>query len=141
MGSDEGSGARDVDDLRATASDVGVIVVVAAHGSRNELANQAHRDLVEVLAERTPVAVAPAFLELASPAIPDAIDQAVARGAGRVRLLPYFLHPGRHSVEDLPRIVDEARARHPGTDIDLLEPFGADPRLLDVLAHQIDDAL
>jgi sirohydrochlorin ferrochelatase len=141
VANDEGCGAPAGDEVATTATQVAVVVVVGAHGSRNELANQAHRDLVEVLAERTPVPVAPAFLELATPSIPDAIDQAVLGGAGRVRLLPYFLHPGRHSVEDLPRIVDEARTRHPGTDIDLLDPFGADPRLLGVLAHQIEDAL
>lgn len=112
-------------------------MVVAAHGSRNQLANQAHRDLVDHLAELVDAPVVAAFLELAEPSIPVAIDTAIADGDLTVRVLPYFLHPGRHLVDDLPRIVAEARVRHPAAEVDLLDSFGADPRLLDLLVSQV----
>lgn len=119
-----------------------VAVVVAAHGSRADAANLAHRDLVAALAERVGLlAVLPAFLELAEPSIPDAIDTAVTAGAREVLVLPYFLHPGRHLVEDLPAIVADAQDRHPGVSFRLLGSFGADPAVVDLLAAQARTAL
>lgn len=114
-------------------------VVLIAHGSRAEAANEAHRNVCRELAERTGGDVVAAFLELAEPSIPDAIATA-ATGAARVVVLPYFLYPGRHVAEDIPRFVDQARADLDGIEVVLLHPFGADPRAVDLLATQITDA-
>ncbi len=118
-----------------------VVVVVAAHGSRAVAANDAHRAVVARLAEQVPVRVVPAFLELTEPSIADAIDVAVAGGASSVVVLPYFLHPGRHLTEDLPRIVAEADERHPSATVRLAPSFGADPALGAVLAAQVARSL
>ena len=115
--------------------------MVAAHGSRAEAANDAHRAVVARLAQQVPTAVVPAFLELTVPSIADAIDVAVAGGATTVVVLPYFLHPGRHLSEDLPRIVADATGRHPSVTVRLAPSFGADPALGDVLAAQVVRAL
>lgn len=116
-------------------------VVVAAHGSRAEESNEAHRTLVRALEARIGVPATPAFLELADPSIPAALAGAVEAGAGRVVLVPFFLHPGRHLREDVPALVREARVRFPGVTIELLGAFGADPALLDALAGQVTVAL
>jgi len=118
-----------------------VAIVVAAHGSRAEGANLAHRDVVTELDGRIGPPATPAFLELAEPSIPTGIDAAVAAGATTVLVLPYFLHPGRHLSDDLPAIVADAVVRHPGHQIRLLDSFGADPALLAVLVAQVDAAL
>lgn len=121
------------------------VVVVAAHGSRADAANTAHRELVRSVdansAVKSTAQAVPAFLELAEPSIPDAIDAAVARGAATVLVLPYFLHPGRHLARDLTGIVAEATDRHPSTRIELLGLFGADPSLPALVAGQIEAAL
>jgi sirohydrochlorin ferrochelatase len=116
-------------------------VVVAAHGSRAEPANAAHREVVEALAADVDVTVTPAFLELAEPSIGDAIDAAVAGGAARVLVLPYFLHPGRHLLEDIPAIVDDAAARHDDVEVAMLGSFGSEPALAEVLSAQVTSAL
>lgn len=121
--------------------DHSTVVVVAAHGSRADAANVAHREVVDELAAAVSSSVAPAFLELAQPSIPDAIDTAVANGAATVLVLPYFLHPGRHLTEDLPAIVAEANGRHPDVEVALLGSFGAEAGLTDVLVAQVAAAL
>lgn len=126
---------------RPAGDDGATTVVVAAHGSRAGAANDAHRRVVAALAGAVDTPVTAAFLELAEPAIGDAIDAAVANGAGRVLVLPYFLHPGRHLVEDLPAIVADADARHPAATVALLGSFGAEPGLLDVLVAQVEAAV
>lgn len=120
---------------------IGPIVIVAAHGSRAEEANAAHRRVVADMADRVAGKVEPAFLELAEPSIPAAIDAAVAAGGAPVLVLPYFLYPGRHTTRDLPAILAEATARHPGHDIRLLDLFGARAGVVEVLVQQVTDAL
>ena len=117
------------------------VVVLAAHGSRAEAANTAHRDLANAVAAQSLASVVPAFLELAEPSIPAAIDDAVAGGATSVLVLPYFLHPGRHLAVDLSGIVTRATDRHPGADVRLLDLFGADPALAALVDAQITAAL
>ena len=95
--------------------------------------------MADAVAERggpaTPVI--PAYLELAEPSIPDAIDAAVADGARTIRLVPHFLGPGNHVAVDIPGIVDAARERHPGVDLQLAEFLGADPGLVELLASRV----
>lgn len=117
------------------------LVVVAAHGSRAEAANRAHRELIAAVGRRSAVPVTPAFLELAEPSIPAAIDTAVEEGADRVLVLPYFLHPGRHLAHDLTAIVEAADERHRPASVELLELFGADPSLVELVTAQIESAL
>lgn len=119
------------------------VVVLVAHGSRVPEASVAHRAVCSQLEHRlgddTPVE--PAFLELNEPDIPTAIDQAVAGGAERVVVLPYFLHPGNHTLRDIPQEVEDARRRHPATSIHQAAVFGADPALVSALADQVRSAL
>ena len=116
-------------------------VVVAAHGSRAEAANDAHRQVVAALDAAIEATALPAFLELTGPSIPEVIDQAVADGATEILVLPYFLHPGRHNGEDMPAIVSAAMDRHSAVDVRLLDLFGADPALVQVLIAQAQGAL
>ncbi|MFN8018759.1 MAG: CbiX/SirB N-terminal domain-containing protein [Acidimicrobiales bacterium] len=112
-------------------------VVLVAHGSRAAEANDAHLAMAADLQRAIDVPVVAAFLELAEPSIPEGIVAAADGGADRVLVLPHFLYPGRHVGQDIPALVDEARARRPGTAIELLGPSGADPALVDLLAAQV----
>ena len=118
-----------------------VVVVVAAHGSRAPAANDAHQGVVNALAAVVDLPVTPAYLELAEPSIPDAIDTAIASGAATVLVLPYFLHPGRHLTDDLPQIIREASGRHPASAVELLASFGSEPGLLEILVAQVNAAV
>ena len=114
--------------------------LVVAHGSRNPDLVDAHREVCDAIAGKAGdrARVRPAYLELTEPSIPDAIDSAIDSGAGRVVLVPYFLHVGNHTLRDLPSILDEARARHPQAELVLAPHLGFDERLVDVA---IDRAL
>lgn len=112
------------------------VVVLVAHGSRAEAANDAHRAMSERVATAGGVPVVPAFLELAEPSIGEGIDRAVELGATTVRVIPYFLYPGRHVRDDIPRIVAEAAERHgAAATIELAAHVGDDPRMVQLLAE------
>jgi sirohydrochlorin ferrochelatase len=108
--------------------------LVVAHGSRNAALTAAHDRICAAIAERvaTEADVRAAYLEITEPSIPDAIDAAVADGARRIVLVPYFLHVGNHTMRDLPELLDAAAHRHPDVRFAMAEHLGIDDRLVDL---------
>ena len=45
-----------------------------------------------------------------------------------------FLGAGKHAREDLPVLVEALRRAHPQVRLNLQQPVGEDPRVLDLLA-------
>ncbi len=118
-----------------------VALVLVAHGSRREAANDEVRALAERLARQGGgrfATVTAGFLELAEPSIPAAIEGAIAAGAAEVRVLPWFLSAGRHVREDIPAQVATVQARHPGVTIRLLGHAGALPGMAELLLAAAD---
>ena len=119
------------------------LTLLIAHGSRNPRSALAHAQLCESVQAASsallgaPMIVRPAYLEITSPSISEAIDEAIAQGAGSIRLLPHFLGPGNHVLVDIPALAEEARRRHPGIHIELAEHLGADPALVELLARRV----
>lgn len=114
-----------------------VALQLIAHGSRRAEANA---DLEHVAAEvrtrgRYPV-VQVSFLELAEPDIEGGGALCVEAGASDVILLPYFLSPGKHVVEDLTAARDRLAARFPAVRFTLAEPLGRHPLLIDVVEQR-----
>ncbi|MBA2480780.1 MAG: cobalamin biosynthesis protein CbiX [Planctomycetes bacterium] len=109
-------------------------LLVVDHGSRREEANAQLADIASRLRRLRPTdAVEHAHMELGEPTIVQAFARLVAAGATTVSVLPYFLSGGRHSSEDIPRLVAEAVAAHPGvafTVAPALGPHDALARLL-----------
>lgn len=112
-------------------------IVLIAHGSRTVAANAAHRKMAVDLEAGLGMAVWAGFLELADPLIPAAIHQAVAAGATKVLVLPYFLYPGRHLSQDIPALVATTQGMHPDVEIVLMDGFGEDPAVLGLLVSQV----
>jgi len=85
--------------------------------------------------------VEPAHMELAEPSIATAFGRCVARGAKTVVVFPYFLLPGRHWSNDIPRLSAEAAREHPGVRYLVTAPFGLHPRMADVMRDRIEHCL
>lgn len=108
-------------------------LIIFAHGSSVEAANNAVRDAAATIRQRTSYQVQAAFLELASPDLPAAVQQMIESGAGRIIIVPYFLTPGVHLTQDLPRIVRELRNIYQGVPIDVTESLDGHPALIEAL--------
>jgi sirohydrochlorin ferrochelatase len=116
-------------------------LLLIAHGSRRDEANA---DLAHVAAAvrdrgRYPV-VQVSFLELAEPGIDAGAALCVEAGATDVILLPYFLSPGKHVVEDLTAARERLALRFPSVRFALAEPLGRHPLLIDVVEARARDA-
>ncbi len=112
--------------------------VLVDHGSRESAANALLDDVADEVRRRLPGAtVVAAHMELAEPSLADAIERCVAGGAREVVVHPYFLGPGRHSTEDIPRLAREAAERHPGVQVRVTEPLGLHDGLVDAVCDRL----
>ncbi len=114
-------------------------ILLIAHGSRLETANQDLLWLADELAQRRPGdLIETAFLEIAEPDIPTGGATCVERGAGRVVLVPFFLAAGRHASLHLAEHRDQLARRFPEVHWELRPPLGRHPGLIDVVSDRID---
>ena len=111
-------------------------IILFGHGSRDPLWRLPMETVAtRVRALQPGVAVRCAYLELDSPSLPEAAADVVASGAQQVTVLPMFLGTGRHAREDLPVLLDQLRAAHPGVSIEVNQAVGENSQVLDLLAR------
>jgi sirohydrochlorin ferrochelatase len=126
--------------LKIDDKDVGVILV--DHGSRRDESNAMLVDVVRSFAEAMGYGIVePAHMELAEPSIETAFSRCVARGAKTVIVFPYFLLPGRHWNDDIPRLAASAARQHPGISYLVTAPFGLHPLMAEVMRQRIEHCL
>ena len=109
-------------------------LLLVDHGSRRAESNAQLDDMAARVRALAPGdLVAAAHMEIAEPTIGQVIDALVAQGAREIVVLLYFLSDGRHSRTDVPALVAEAIALHPGVSArcgQALGPHDALARLL-----------
>lgn len=114
-------------------------LLLIAHGSRRPEANADLEFVAQALRARGHAIVRVAYLELVEPNIETGGAQCAEAGATEVILLPYFLSPGVHVVEDLTEARDKLGARFPQVRFVLAEPLGRHPLLVDVVEQRAQE--
>jgi sirohydrochlorin ferrochelatase/(2Fe-2S) ferredoxin len=121
--SDTASGTATLDDEA---------ILLAGHGSRREKSNEQVRELAAQLERRLGLPVDAAFLELAEPAIDEAID-GLAATVSQVSVVHLSLFAASHVKNDVPLAITQARERHPQLTINNGAHLGVHPAILDLL--------
>lgn len=121
-------------------------LLLVAHGSRMATSNDTVVELVQKLRPQLEdygfEAVAHAFLELTTPDIPEGIQELVNAGGTQVVILPYFLAPGTHVVDDVPELIDAARDSHPSVSFTVMPHLGGVEGIINLIlesARRHDD--
>src|SRR5690349_5468566 len=111
-------------------------IIIVDHGSRLPQSNEMLEEIAWLFSKRFAELydiVEPAHMELAEPSIATAYANCIQRGADRVIVCPFFLGPGKHWTQDIPRLAREAAANHPGTQYHVAQTLGIDELILDLL--------
>jgi len=114
-------------------------VLIVSHGSRETSANREFKRLVQSYRKRHPSwEIRHAFLELASPSIPEALESlgGVAK-SNPILVLPFFLFTARHVKRDIPAILKTFRKKNPRIKVKTGNPLGPDPKLLEILDQRL----
>lgn len=111
-------------------------IVLFAHGSRDPLWHKPIEAVAQAIAQRQPDAIVRcAYLELSTPSLPEVGAELAGRGVTQIRVFPMFLGIGKHAREDLPQLMADLRAAHPGVQFELLPAAGESPRLTALMAE------
>jgi len=110
-------------------------VILFAHGSRDPLWRLPIEAVADAIRQREPAAlVCCAYLELCSPDLAQAATDLIAAGAREIRVFPLFLGVGKHAREDLPQLLAQLQATHPGVAVELMPTAGEHPQLTALMA-------
>ncbi len=118
--------------------------IVLAHGSSAKVseANRIAFDIADVLRQKTDnILIETAILNRDSglPGIEEGVEKLIGAGVEKIIIAPLFLAGGMHIRNGIPEEITRLQARYPKVFIQLAEPFGADPRLADILLDRIHD--
>ncbi len=109
-------------------------LLIIDHGSKRESANAMLGDVVALLRQQRPeLIIHGAHMELAAPSIADGVQACVDDNATHIVAHPYMLSPGRHSMEDIPKMVNDALLRHDGVTGEVTAPLGVDISLAELI--------
>ncbi len=111
-------------------------IILFAHGSRDPLWRAPVEAVAaEIIARDDQALVRCAYLEMSEPELADAAIDLIASGARQIRVFPLFLGAGKHVREDLPGLIAQLRAQHPGVPVQLMPTAGEHTRLTGLLAE------
>ncbi|MFT4083398.1 MAG: sirohydrochlorin chelatase [Nocardioides sp.] len=117
-------------------------LVALAHGSRDPRSAATITALIEeVRAQRPDLRVEAAFLDLAKPSFPTVVGKLVRAGFEEIVVVPLLLTEAFHAKVDVPQLIGEATARHPGLKIHTSAILGLEATFLRVLDDRLRAAL
>lgn len=113
-------------------------ILLVDHGSRREEANAHLAIVADAVRARLPgETVEIAHMEIAEPTIARGIANCVEAGAELIVVHPYFLGPGLHTHESIPKLVEAAARQHPDVKIRVSEPLGFHAGLIDAVLDRV----
>ncbi len=115
-------------------------VVLVGRGSTDPDANAEHVKVARLLQEGRGLAgVEPAFISLAEPGVPAALERARRLGAERIVVLPYFLFDGVLPSRTREQALDWA-GEHPKLDVRCADVIGPEPALAQLVIERAEEA-
>ena len=113
-------------------------VILFAHGARDARWSMTLGELQKRVQARLPDAhVGVAFLEFQPPTLDAALGRAIGAGARSIDVMPVFWANGGHMASDVPPLLAELRASHPGLELRLLPVLSELPGMLDFIARAV----
>lgn len=113
-------------------------LILFGHGARDPEWAVPIRKLQRRVSEQRPdLVVEVAFLELARPLLPEAIEKLASGRCNRIAIVPVFLAQGGHLRNDVPKMLGELRQRFPGISLELWPALGEAEPVLDAMGAWI----
>ncbi|MDR3239158.1 MAG: CbiX/SirB N-terminal domain-containing protein [Clostridiales bacterium] len=117
-------------------------VLLLAHGSRAKVTEETFEAIALMTKKQLPgILMQTAYMEFSALNIADGLNELAAAGADEIVIVPYFLFTGMHIQKDIPAEIQRFHETRPDVSIRLGGTLGPDPRLADILADRVREAL
>ncbi len=117
-------------------------IVIIDHGSRREESNALFSEMVKRFRLQSEFTIVEeAHMEIVMPDLQTAMQSCVEQGATTVIIHPYFLAPGRHASEDVPKMAREAAAQFPTLNCIVTAPIADHSLMLSVMHDRVAEAI
>lgn len=115
-------------------------VILLAHGSRRDGANEVMSQLVEMVRKESDFKkVSSAFLQFSRPTLQEVLKEQVEEGLQEVTVMPVFLFNGIHLNEDIPEIIEQEKEKYPKVKILAAKALGMDRRIAEIVMDRIKE--
>lgn len=115
-------------------------VMVLAHGSKREEANEEIRSLVrEIQLSDSQGVYQVAFMQFGYPDIGKAVNELAAVGVEKIIVMPYFLVTGNHISIDIPDELEVQKQAHPGLEFVIAKHLNGHPGMIAVVKDRIQE--
>lgn len=116
-------------------------VILIGHGSRAAGADDDMERIAGCLREAADGTIVD-LCRMAGHGIPfgEAFERCVRQGAKTIIVIPYFLHFGVHLRQDIPELLRDAVAKHPGVRLVLGRHLGYDDALVALVGRRIAES-
>jgi sirohydrochlorin ferrochelatase len=116
-------------------------VILMGHGSRVPGAGEGMEKVARLLMEKRPgTMIETCYMSELGPHFPEILEKCVREGAGKVIVMPYFLHLGIHLREDIPEMMEREAKKYPGLTLILGRHLGFDESLADLVGKRLDES-
>lgn len=116
-------------------------VILMGHGSRVPGAGEGMEKVAQRLKEKRPGAmIETCYMSELGPHFPEILEKCAREGAGKVIVMPYFLHLGVHLREDIPAMMRMEAKKYPGMTLILGRHLGFDESLADLVGKRLDES-
>ncbi len=110
-------------------------IILFAHGSRDPQWRLPFEAILQSMRDQHTGPTALAFMECMEPSLPEAIEAMAQTGLHHINIIPVFLAVGSHVRKDLPLLLDDARAKHPGLKITSSAAIGEQVEIQQAIAR------
>ena len=115
-------------------------IIVLAHGSKIKSGTEGLHHIVSMIQEMGNYQIVlPAFLQLSSPNLSEAVATLLEHKVERVVIMPLLLFSGNHVLEDIPQAVESQRALYPGVTFKITRNIGPDPLIARIAYQRIEE--
>jgi sirohydrochlorin cobaltochelatase len=127
-------------------------VVLVGHGSRLPQSKGVYEDIARKAGEKSGLDVKVGYMKHWRPTLFETINSFIDEGKKKIVIVPAFLLPGVHVLEDIPILLGLKEGESPEFGYDRLDVpddveilyannFGADDRLAEVVVDRIEEVL
>ncbi len=128
--------------MKKKIDDSKIAVIIVDHGSRREKSNNLLMQVVEEYSRNSSyLHVEGAHMDIAQPSIDHAFGVCAQKGAELVVVFPFFLMPGKHWQDDIPKLTQAASSHHGQVPYLVTAPFGNHELMHQVISDRISGCL